>query len=170
VHGSLTALQVRVLRLLASLNPRWTLTGGGALAGFHLAHRRTKDVALFFHGLAALERLPEESAAALRADGMSVDFVQRAHAFCRLRAELGGEVVLVDLVAESVPNVFPVERRLVDATEILVDSRAEIQARRSLFALGDPRPGRREGARRCRGGSGRRARSGQQEGWRLLAS
>ncbi|MDP2308761.1 MAG: nucleotidyl transferase AbiEii/AbiGii toxin family protein [Pseudomonadota bacterium] len=112
--------------MLAGLDPRWTLTGGGALAGFHLAHRRTKDVDLFFHGLVALGRLPEDAAAVLSAEGMSVDFLQRAPAFCRLRAELGGEVVLVDLVAEPVPNVFPAERRVVDTTEILVDCRAEI--------------------------------------------
>ena len=124
--GSLSALQVRVLRALAALRPRWTLTGGGALAGFHLAHRSTKDVDLFFHGLAALERLPEDAAAALRADGMSVDYLQRAPAFCRLRADLDGEVVIVDLVAESVPNVVPPEPRGVEAVEILVDSRTEI--------------------------------------------
>lgn len=124
--GSLSALQVQVLGALAALDPRWTLTGGGALAGFHLAHRRTKDVDLFFHGLEALGRLPEDAAAALRAQGMSVDLMQRAPAFCRLRAERAREVVLVDLVAEPVPNVFPVERRFIDAAEILVDSRAEI--------------------------------------------
>lgn len=124
--GSLSALQARVLKALAGLDPRWTLTGGGALAGFHLAHRRTKDVDLFFHGLDALGRLPEDAAVAMRAEGMSVDFLQRAPAFCRIRAESAGEVVVVDLVAEPVPNVFPVERRLLDATEILVDCRAEI--------------------------------------------
>jgi predicted nucleotidyltransferase len=126
VLGSLSALQVRVLRALAGLSPRWTLTGGGALAGFYLAHRQTKDVDLFFHGISALERLPEDAAAALRAEGMSVDFLQRAPTFCRLRAGLDGEVVVVDLVAEAVPNVFPPEARSVEAVEILVDSRTEI--------------------------------------------
>ena len=124
--GSLSPLQVGVLQALAGLNPRRTLTGGGALAGFYLAHRRTKDVDLFFHGLPALGRLPEDAAAVLRAAGMSVDFLQRAPAFCRLRAGLAGEVVVVDLVAESVPNVFAPETRTVEAVEILVDSRAEI--------------------------------------------
>lgn len=125
--GSLSELQATVLRALAGLNPRWTLSGGGALAGFHLAHRRTKDVDLFFHGLQALDRLPEEASAALRAQGMAVDILQRAPAFCRLRVDRAGAVVIVDLVAEPVANVFPVERRGLDEqTEILVDSRAEI--------------------------------------------
>lgn len=124
--GSLSPIQDRVLRLLARLEPRWTLTGGAALAGFHLAHRRTKDVDLFFHGLAALGRLPEDAAAALGADGMSVTFLQRAPAFCRLRAEVDGEVVLVDLVAEPVANLFPSETHVVDSIPILVDTRTEI--------------------------------------------
>jgi hypothetical protein len=33
-------LQWRILRVLADLDPPWVLTGGGALAGFHLKHRR----------------------------------------------------------------------------------------------------------------------------------
>lgn len=124
--GSLSDAQVRVLRALAGLYPRWTLSGGGALAGFHLGHRRTKDVDLFFHGLSALGRLPEDAAAALRADGMTVDILQRAPAFCRLRADHAGSVVVIDLVAEPVPTVFPPESRTVDSVGILVDSRAEL--------------------------------------------
>ncbi len=57
---------------------------------------------------------------------MSVDFLQLAPAFCRIRVELDGDVVLVDLVAESVPNVFPPERHVLGTTEILVDCRAEL--------------------------------------------
>ena len=126
VLGRLSALQVRVLQALAALDPRWTLTGGGALAGFYLAHRQTKDVDLFFHGVAVLARLPEDAAAALKAEGMFVEFLQRSPAFCRLRADLHGEAVVVDLVAEAVPNVFPPEPRRVEDVEILVDSRTEI--------------------------------------------
>jgi hypothetical protein len=33
VHSSLSPLQHRILALLADIEPRWTLTGGGALAG-----------------------------------------------------------------------------------------------------------------------------------------
>lgn len=124
--GSLSPLQVSVLQALANLVPRWTLTGGGALAGFHLAHRRTKDVDLFFHGIDTLMRLPEDAASMLRAAGMSVDFLQRTPSFCRMRAEQDGDVVLVDLVAEPVPNVFPAEPQVLDSTEILVDCRSEI--------------------------------------------
>ena len=42
----LTALQWRILEILSALQPPWTLTGGAALAGFHLKHRTTKDLDL----------------------------------------------------------------------------------------------------------------------------
>lgn len=51
MHGRLTQLQSRILDRLAGTEPRWTLTGGGALVGFHTAHRTTRDLDLFFHGL-----------------------------------------------------------------------------------------------------------------------
>jgi nucleotidyltransferase AbiEii toxin of type IV toxin-antitoxin system len=56
----LSALQWRILERLSTLEPRWTLTGGGALAGFHLKHRTTRDLDLFWHGLNQLGSLPEE--------------------------------------------------------------------------------------------------------------
>lgn len=52
--GKLSTLQERVLRLLADIEPRWTLTGGAALAGFHTHHRATRDLNLFFRPQAAL--------------------------------------------------------------------------------------------------------------------
>lgn len=37
--GRLTDLQERVLMTLAPMKPEWTLSGGGALVGFHTCHR-----------------------------------------------------------------------------------------------------------------------------------
>ena len=45
--GKLSALQERLLVVLAGLDPPWTLSGGAALAGFHTAHRGTRDLDLF---------------------------------------------------------------------------------------------------------------------------
>jgi hypothetical protein len=47
--GRLSPLQERILVVLAGLEPPWTLTGGGALVGFHTKHRETRDLDLFFH-------------------------------------------------------------------------------------------------------------------------
>jgi hypothetical protein len=55
-----TPVQQRLLELLADFDPAWTLSGGAALAGVHLQHRTTRDLDLFWHGRALLDRLPEE--------------------------------------------------------------------------------------------------------------
>jgi hypothetical protein len=44
----LSPLQLEVLRRLADFGPRWTLTGGGALAAIHTRHRGTRDLDLFW--------------------------------------------------------------------------------------------------------------------------
>ncbi len=43
----LTPLQQQVLEAFFRREQRFFLSGGGALAGFHLAHRRTHDLDLF---------------------------------------------------------------------------------------------------------------------------
>jgi hypothetical protein len=43
--GKLDALQQRVLEVLSTVEPPFTLGGGGALAGVHLGHRTTRDLA-----------------------------------------------------------------------------------------------------------------------------
>ena len=54
--AKLTPLQRRTLVLLAGIELRWTLTGGGALAAVHLGHRPTRDLDLFWHGLHRFDR------------------------------------------------------------------------------------------------------------------
>lgn len=49
----LSNTQVAILRALAGFEPTWTLTGGAALAGFHLGHRTTRDLDLFWQGRAS---------------------------------------------------------------------------------------------------------------------
>lgn len=68
METSLTALQARVLRVLRGLP--WTLTGGGALIGYHLHHRATRDLDLFFRGLRGLDHLPAEVELRLVRDGL----------------------------------------------------------------------------------------------------
>lgn len=111
MESRLSPLQVRVLRVLAPLEPPWALTGGGALVGFHLGHRRTKDVDLFFHGQRLLGTVPDEAIGLLASDGLAVRVDRRAPAFTRLVIGDGVETGLADLVAEPMPNVEPPARR-----------------------------------------------------------
>jgi hypothetical protein len=47
-NSRLTPLQQKILVCPAQMDPPWTLVGGAALAGFHLHHRTTRDLDLFW--------------------------------------------------------------------------------------------------------------------------
>lgn len=124
--GSLTPLQDRILLVLSGVGGDWTLTGGGALAGFHLGHRTTRDLDLLWRDRSALDALPGEVAAALRSKGLTVASLQTSPAFHRFHVSEGDEVCIVDLVAESIaPIEHPVKMMVADRT-ILVDTAHEI--------------------------------------------
>lgn len=124
--GRLTPLQLRALELLAGIDPTWTLTGGGALVGFHLGHRTTRDLDLFWHGRSVLEHSADEVVRRLVAANLDVEVVQTAPAFRRLRVSDGVELLLVDLVADPVPVIEPPELRPVGGAQISVDTRHEL--------------------------------------------
>ncbi len=124
----LSPLQRRLLRVLAGLTPPWTLTGGGALAGVHLGHRKTRDLDLFWRDRRELGPLTAAATAALRADGLEASVLRTTPAFCELRASDGSETCVVDLVAEPFPAIEPPEHVVIDGATIAVDSRHEILA------------------------------------------
>jgi hypothetical protein len=122
----LSALQWRILERLSTLQPPGTLTGGGALAGFHLKHRVTRDLDLFWHGLDQLGSLPGEVHNSLVAEGLEVTSVQRATTFAQLRVSDGTETCIVDLVADPVaPIEVPLLIRI-GASSLAVDTPHEI--------------------------------------------
>lgn len=123
---SLTPLQRRVLRILADMTPRWTLTGGGALVGFYLGHRTTKDVALFFLGLPLLGDAPRVARGLLAADGLAAETVQDSPQFSRLRVRTADEVLVIDLVAEPVAGLLEPHEVDLDGRSIRVDTAQEI--------------------------------------------
>lgn len=83
---------------------RFFLTGGGALAGFHLGHRETDDLDLF-----SLEDVLDEGIRALAAAageiGASVEPISTSPDFRRRLVRRGGEAVVVDLVRERAPQI-----------------------------------------------------------------
>ena len=124
----LTPFQRRLLGLLAGIDPRWTLTGGGALAGVHLGHRETRDLDLFWRSRGELGHLVGDAVSALRTAGLDVQVLRTAPAFGELRVSDGRDVCIVDLVAEPFAAIEPPEQALVEGTAISVDSRHEILA------------------------------------------
>jgi hypothetical protein len=124
----LTPLQRRILRVLAEMTPRWTLTGGGALAGVHLGHRATRDLDLFWRNRAELGTLVADALSVLRADGLDAQILRTAPAFGELRVSDATDTCIVDLVAEPFAAVAAPEQALIDGTTIAVDSKHELLA------------------------------------------
>ena len=122
----LSPLQWSILERLSGLEPQWTLTGGGALAGFHLKHRTTRDLDLFWHHLDQLGKLPEEVRSRLMSSGLEVATLQTGATFSRFRVSDGTETCVVDLVADPVdPVEAPIHIRI-GTTSVTVDTPHEI--------------------------------------------
>ncbi len=123
--GSLSRLQRDILGLLAALEPRWTLTGGGALAGLYLGHRITRDLDLFWHDHTQLPDV-NEVVRRLETAGLSVYRLRTSPAFAQLSVSSADETTVVDLVADAVPVVRPPAEIPWGETSILADVPYEI--------------------------------------------
>jgi len=124
----LTPLQRRILRTLAEITPRWTLTGGGALAGVHLGHRETRDLDLFWRDRAVLGSLVTDSLSTLRAAGLEADVLRTSPGFSEVRVSDGAATCIVDLVAEPFPAIAAPEQALIEGVAISVDGKHELLA------------------------------------------
>ena len=117
----LSALQQRILILLADLEPRWRLTGGGALGGFHLGHRETRNLDLFWSGQSRLGTWADEAERRLRDHGFRVEKIEDYPGFRRLRVVADSGATLVDLVADAVPWIREPMAVNLNGVDILVD-------------------------------------------------
>jgi hypothetical protein len=108
------------------MEPAWTLTGGAALAGFHLKHRSTRDLDLFWRGRRDLGSIPKEVEARLAGDGLTVRVLQTSPTFCRIQAGQGNESCIVDLVADPASPIEAPRRLPLGPADIAVDTAHEI--------------------------------------------
>jgi len=131
-RSRLTRLQTDVLEAFFRRESAFYLTGGGALAGYHLGHRETHDLDLF-----TLSGAMEGGVRALRdaADeiGASWEEVRSAPEFRRVLLSRGGESVIVDLVVEHTEQVRPEKP---SHGEVRVDPAEEILANKLCTLLG----------------------------------
>jgi predicted nucleotidyltransferase component of viral defense system len=125
-RGRLTALQSRVLEVLAGFEPPLTLTGGGALVGFYLDHRTTRDLDLFLHGHSVLGDNAARVIDTLRAAGLQVSSTQLGTAMHKLSVSDASETLVVDLVADPVRCIEEPTRVAIAGRTLLVDTRHEI--------------------------------------------
>lgn len=102
----LDSLQREVLKAFFARENRFFLTGGAALVGYYLGHRTTHDLDLF-----TTEDLMEDGlvalAAAAREVGASLEPLRTSPDFRRFLLRRGDEALVVDLVRDSAPQIFP---------------------------------------------------------------
>jgi hypothetical protein len=117
------------------------LTGGGALAGFHLGHRETFDLDLFTTS-GGMDDGSRALAEAARSLGASIERLRSAPDFRRTLLTRGQESVVVDLVFERVPQLVldkPAigDIRLDPPEEILANKLCTLLSRAELRDLVD---------------------------------
>ena len=114
------------------------LTRGAALSGFYLHHRETTDLDFFTHEGDAFER-GGFALRAVSADlGAEVSVRQEAPGFRRHLVARGEESVLVDLVWERVPSIYPAKR---EVGPVILDPPEEITVNKliTLVSRSEPR-------------------------------
>jgi hypothetical protein len=145
ITSRLTPLQRDLLEAFFQRESRFFLTGGAALAGYHLGHRETADLDLFTtsdlltSGQAALQ-------GAVAVLGASIERLHTAPDFHRQLVRRGRDAVVVDLVHDRTPQGPQPKMgfgaiRVDPPTEILANklctllSRAEIRDLVDVLAL-----------------------------------
>ncbi|WP_437948162.1 nucleotidyl transferase AbiEii/AbiGii toxin family protein [Sorangium sp. So ce296] len=141
--SQLSPLQADILAAFFRREQRFFLTGGAALAGFHLGHRRTADLDLFttqdeLGATGDLDAGDVALKAAAQEIGASVENIQTSPEFRRRLVKRGDDRVVVDLVLERAVQVRP-EKQLIGG--IRVDVPEEILANKlcTLLSRSEPR-------------------------------
>ena len=142
-NSRLTPLQTELLEAFFGHEDRFYLTGGAALAGFHLGHRETHDLDLF-----ALDPIMDDGVRALRQAardvGASWREVRTAPEFRRVLLSREDDSVIVDLVIEHAEQVRPEKPahgsvRVDPAEEILANKLCALLGRAEIRDLVDAR-------------------------------
>ena len=141
--SALTPLQRDLLDAFFRRESRFRLTGGGALAGFHLGHRRTEDLDLF-SSEPILDDGDRVLAEAARELGASIERLQTSKSFRRRLLRRGVEALVVDLAHDEAPHEASAEVvldgiRMDSPREILANKLCALLSRSELRDLVDVR-------------------------------
>jgi len=129
----LTGLQQAVLRAFFERERGFFLTGGAALAGYHLGHRVTDDLDLFTLADDAFERARHVVGALAAELGATLEVVQDAPGFRRVVLRRADEGLVVDLVRDRSYQLH-VHKPLVDG--VAIDPPDEILANKLTTIVG----------------------------------
>jgi hypothetical protein len=131
--SKLTAFQREVLDAFFQRERGFFLTGGAALAGFHLGHRTTEDLDLFTVQQAAFERSRFVLADVAAAVGAVLEVRQDAPGFRRVVLRRRDEGLVVDLVKDVSAQLHPEK---LERDDIVVDPADEILANKLTAIVG----------------------------------
>lgn len=129
----LSRLQEELLRAFAAVEPRFVLSGGGALVGFHLRHRSTHDLDFFCADTSVdLNVVGHALVQVGRKLGAELELLQSYPNFRRYQVSRGEEVTVVDLVLDATPRLTEPQR----FGPVLVDTIEEIAANKLCTLVG----------------------------------
>jgi hypothetical protein len=131
--STLTPLQVAVLRAFFARERGFFLTGGAALAGYHLGHRTTDDLDLFTGDDLAFERGRFVLADVAQAIGARLEVRQDTPGFRRVVLTSGDVGLVVDLVKDKSVQLHPVKP---ERDGIRIDPADEILANKLTALVG----------------------------------
>lgn len=129
----LTRLQQNVLRAFFAREKDYFLTGGAALAGYHLRHRSTNALDLFTLDAKPFERgrfVLDDVASEL---GATLEIVQQAPGFLRTLFSAEDDVLVVDLIRD---RSFQLQPRKLEVDGVIIDPPAEILANKLTAIVG----------------------------------
>ena len=132
MHSKLGELQQRFLQAFFSKESRFFLTGGAALAGFHIGHRETHDLDLFTL-MDAMEEGSAVVAEVAREMGAKLESIQTSPDFRRFMLAHESEAIVIDLYRERVAQIIS-DKPVIGI--IRVDPPEEILANRLCALLG----------------------------------
>lgn len=131
--SKLSPLQADVLDAFFQRERGFFLTGGAALAGFHLGHRTTDDLDLFTRHDLAFERGRFVLADVAAALGGELQVRQDAPGFKRVVLTRSGEGLVIDLVKDAGPQLH-LEK--LERGHIVIDPADEILANKLTALVG----------------------------------
>jgi predicted nucleotidyltransferase component of viral defense system len=137
VSSRLSALQHDFVDAFFSEPSAFFLTGGAALAGYHIGHRFTDDLDLFSPPAESMELAVQRVRRAAAAIGATVESIQEAPEFRRFSVGRGTDTTLVDLVIDRAPQLL-VDKESVG--RVRIDPQREIAANKITALLGRTAP------------------------------
>ncbi len=137
--GLLTTLQRQVLEFFAGLPDQeyFYLTGGTALAEFHLGHRLSLDLDVFTSETGLVLPFSYQVEAAGRQQGLQVAVIRRLATLVEFVLSKGEETVRLDLALDS---PFRFEPPVPSEYGVRVNSLADLQADKTLAYYGRAEP------------------------------